>query len=202
MISPSFRPAGSSPLARGLLDGGLHAAVGHRIIPARAGFTPHGHGGPARPQDHPRSRGVYAGSVHTAQGKPGSSPLARGLPDAARQCRRLRRIIPARAGFTTSPAAVDPGSGDHPRSRGVYLAAPVVSSHTAGSSPLARGLRGPQPGPTPPQRIIPARAGFTTTATSPPPRRPDHPRSRGVYPVSWTLRVPDPGSSPLARGLL
>ena len=29
--------------------------------------------------DHPRSRGVYPGSKHTDDDKPGSSPLARGL---------------------------------------------------------------------------------------------------------------------------
>ena len=71
----------------------------------------------------------------------------------------------------------------------------------AGSSPLARGL---PPRTTPPptrQRIIPARAGFTT------PRRPghaaqgDHPRSRGVYAPTSTTRAGDRGSSPLARGL-
>ena len=51
--------AGSSPLARG-----LHSAVPRQddadgIIPARAGFTRPGPGGPRRRRDHPRSRGVY-----------------------------------------------------------------------------------------------------------------------------------------------
>ena len=53
------RSRGSSPLARGLLVGGVGAVQDAGIIPARAGFTciagrelpPHG--------DHPRSRGVY-----------------------------------------------------------------------------------------------------------------------------------------------
>ena len=51
---------GSSPLARGLLDGLDADAALVGIIPARAGFTPAAPptrtGGP----DHPRSRGVYA----------------------------------------------------------------------------------------------------------------------------------------------
>ena len=51
--------AGSSPLARGLLDTTAHTADLSGIIPARAGFT----GLPVRcrgqAEDHPRSRGVY-----------------------------------------------------------------------------------------------------------------------------------------------
>ena len=50
-------------------------------------------------------------------------------------------------------------------------------------------------------RIIPARAGFTGPSHYRPWRRPDHPRSRGVY---RGLRPRDGrgrGSSPLARGL-
>ena len=111
----------------------------------------------------------------------GSSPLARGL-----LCIIIKTIL---------------GKRDHPRSRGVYVPRRATRTFSAGSSPLARGLRqgpclrGRQ------VRIIPARAGFTTrtvTAWSP---GPDHPRSRGVYatepaPPAWSS-----GSSPLARGL-
>ena len=93
-------PSGSSPLARGLLNGWHHDRGQHRIIPARAGFTrsagstattrpdhPRSRGvygredrrPPPRRLDHPRSRGVYlgAGPLDTPAG--GSSPLARGL---------------------------------------------------------------------------------------------------------------------------
>ena len=90
-----------------------------------------------------------------------------------------------------------------------------------GSSPLARGLRNRAPGPRRTGGIIPARAGFTMTATTPPHWTPDHPRSRGVYSEPRTGRsrpVDHPrsrgvyrasslagtgiaGSSPLARGL-
>ena len=51
-------------------------------------------------------------------------------------------------------------------------------------------------------RIIPARAGFTLTAPMRRTANPDHPRSRGVYPVSTGGRHARMGSSPLARGLL
>ena len=132
---------GSSPLARGLRITYAEAACLIRIIPARAGFT---RDGPPRirpGRDHPRSRGVYTAVARGLCMRHGSSPLARGL----RQGRRVRvvngGIIPARAGFTRPTRSPRTRSGDHPRSRGVYVrvSPPVVSP--AGSSPLARGLR-------------------------------------------------------------
>ena len=52
-----------------------------------------------------------------------------------------------------------------------------------------------------PLGIIPARAGFTREAIIRRGRRPDHPRSRGVYAVVADRTVVVKGSSPLARGL-
>ena len=54
----SSRP-GSSPLARGLRHQGVRRRRVAGIIPARAGFTPHGGTGGTSGGDHPRSRGVY-----------------------------------------------------------------------------------------------------------------------------------------------
>ena len=71
------------------------------------------------------------------------------------------RIIPARAGFT--------------------LLELFVLADFAGSSPLARGLRGWPRGKPRGHRIIPARAGFTSSELSATTRKSDHPRSRGVY---------------------
>ena len=70
---------GSSPLARGLR---IHRSVRnrrHRIIPARAGFTPVMTAPACGLSDHPRSRGVYAPGTASANWLKGSSPLARGL---------------------------------------------------------------------------------------------------------------------------
>ena len=95
---------GSSPLARGLLWTGIQAVWNGRIIPARAGFT-HGripHGG--FQGDHPRSRGVYAGDVILLPVCVGSSPLARGLQVPGIVGVPVHGIIPARAGFTETPA--------------------------------------------------------------------------------------------------
>ena len=214
--------AGSSPLARGLLVLAALALPAMGIIPARAGFTPRGERPDDRDQDHPRSRGVYAGSPCGRWRSFGSSPLARGLQQCSSGGCRGTRIIPARAGFTSvsgSSGASASGSSplarglrprrdrgahapvDHPRSRGVYLAAYGGTHVTVGSSPLARGLPISEPASKTARRIIPARAGFTRSASPPRTDSWDHPRSRGVYSPHSARDGVFRGSSPLARGL-
>ena len=113
--------AGSSPLARGLPWPHSPHPGGTRIIPARAGFTPHLT--TARPGrwDHPRSRGVYVSAFGSVTTEMGSSPLARGLQIGHHVDRNTTRIIPARAGFTRAEFPSSHRAGDHPRSRGVYI---------------------------------------------------------------------------------
>ena len=152
---------GSSPLARGLLNGWHHDRGQHRIIPARAGFTPITPRRARTVGDHPRSRGVYKEGVHALLRRIGSSPLARGLQLADVGLVALLGIIPARAGFTRAGMTRDPTGADHPRSRGVYQVLCRGRRWWVGSSPLARGLRYRPRGARPGDRIIPARAGFT-----------------------------------------
>ena len=153
------------------------------------------------PQDHPRSRGVYAVLVRLSPVPTGSSPLARGLPIDNEIAVEAERIIPARAGFTREYSRCrDPG-WDHPRSRGVYARPPLWAFRDGGSSPLARGLRINAKTQDARLRIIPARAGFTPLDIDADIRRADHPRSRGVYSCMLLLLSRVPGSSPLARGL-
>ena len=171
------------------------------IIPARAGFTTPSSRPTGRTRDHPRSRGVYWLSLFLCGAALGSSPLARGLPRAARAPMLRDRIIPARAGFTTPCPGPAPPSRDHPRSRGVYADRSAWAPRRVGSSPLARGLPGVRIPRRARDRIIPARAGFTRRSSIVSMRTPDHPRSRGVYTDSRTSAVSGPGSSPLARGL-
>ena len=111
----------------------------------------------------------------------GSSPLARGLRHASRLGPAVRRIIPARAGFTQDRDGVYGGDADHPRSRGVYPPGVPMMMARRGSSPLARGL----PILTEPECDA----------------RQDHPRSRGVYSRLYDSYGTEEGSSPLARGL-
>ena len=152
---------GSSPLARGLPPQPGLPADQRRIIPARAGFTAGPSSSSATPWDHPRSRGVYYRERMIQALQTGSSPLARGLHGLLERADDLAGIIPARAGFTLLSPFPYPHAWDHPRSRGVYQGDIADTASTAGSSPLARGLRhiiGLRhilPG------IIPARAGFT-----------------------------------------
>ena len=173
---------GSSPLARGLRVVKEPLRVPSGIIPARAGFTRRGRRSRPCHWDHPRSRGVYNMIAGRDRKVIGSSPLARGLRRLRFLLRVLRRIIPARAGFTTGCMVTTAGAGDHPRSRGVYDEVSDMRQGCPGSSPLARGLRYLSGAKSDAIRIIPARAGFTTG-----PGR----RSCGRC-----------GSSPLARGLL
>ena len=132
---------GSSPLARGLP--GFHK------------------GGATATLDHPRSRGVYSQYDNGRGAGGGSSPLARGLLPGTPGFRLAFGIIPARAGFTPSPAYRPWNWPDHPRSRGVYLKVSALPPATAGSSPLARGLRADDMAEFLMEGIIPARAGFT-----------------------------------------
>ena len=111
----------------------------------------------------------------------GSSPLARGLQPQRGGPQQVRRIIPARAGFTV----------EHVLFVGIAM----------GSSPLARGLRHHVQHPEARPGIIPARAGFTCALDELIEMVPDHPRSRGVYAWVGSLSRPAAGSSPLARGL-
>ena len=193
---------GSSPLARGLRGKRTPPTRTVRIIPARAGFTRRAGRRLARLPDHPRSRGVYWRAQWCWPPPWGSSPLARGLPRRRPRRFRARRIIPARAGFTTRAGGRRLAAGDHPRSRGVYGSARSTASPSTGSSPLARGLPAPGWCPRGSRRIIPARAGFTDHAGRPTYTIRDHPRSRGVYRVRSISRGIWLGSSPLARGLL
>ena len=152
--------------------------------------------------DHPRSRGVYTGTGDNRTNTAGSSPLARGLRFNFHSHPVKSRIIPARAGFTISPTDMLRDQRDHPRSRGVYPSLLSQYCFARGSSPLARGLPYPAVAPPTRKRIIPARAGFTLPMSRPSATVRDHPRSRGVYRPSPWEAPKNPGSSPLARGLL
>ena len=151
------------------------------IIPARAGFTtPATCRGPCT-WDHPRSRGVYRVCYSLMHITAGSSPLARGLPQAQSSAPAVEGIIPARAGFTSDGWVNNDGPEDHPRSRGVYTGQHPTRPACSGSSPLARGLPDVQATTAVGGGIIPARAGFTLTG-------------HGAL-------LSAEGSSPLARGL-
>ena len=73
------------------------------------------------------------------------------------------RLIPARAGNTSSILRVCYAVTAHPRSRGEHKAYANLETVVIGSSPLARGTLNLIVGRVMRQRLIPARAGNTTT---------------------------------------
>ena len=155
---------GDHPRSRGVYrDDGVVVVQRPWIIPARAGFTGWLRGRRVASPDHPRSRGVYGPGIPGSGWVLGSSPLARGLRVQSLLAHDIAGIIPARAGFTVLFDGSFGVRADHPRSRGVYLALRLVIIMLSGSSPLARGLLNTEDTIAQDTRIIPARAGFTTS---------------------------------------
>ena len=154
---------GSSPLSRGIQPDPSIIRPGDRIIPALAGNTMITIHGGSIEEDHPRSRGEYTHAKTTSASSWGSSPLSRGILVKSWSTRSRRRIIPALAGNTFWYRRETAFCRDHPRSRGEYSPAPDLTPGLNGSSPLSRGIRGPQVLQVLAVRIIPALAGNTTS---------------------------------------
>ena len=174
-------PSGSSPPARGAQSEFGISGAQARIIPACAGSTARVWPRRRKSADHPRLRGEHDGVVLGGDDNPGSSPPARGAPEMSLRDELTRRIIPACAGSTRCAAGDPRRDGDHPRLRGEHGRAVVGQPVRHGSSPPARGaprVPGPQRFGL---RIIPACAGSTRCAGTPPPMRRDHPRLRGEH---------------------
>ena len=154
---------GSSPLARGTPWQSSSSRSASRLIPARAGNT-HSRSRASRGHAaHPRSRGEHGVPGRSTRAEGGSSPLARGTQRKAIYAFVTARLIPARAGNTASPRPSPEGSTAHPRSRGEHGVDSWYAVGDTGSSPLARGTqlhRCEKPGR---DRLIPARAGNTST---------------------------------------
>jgi len=153
--------AGSSPLARGILQPEDLHVLHRRFIPTRAGNTRRSTRRPRGGAVHPHSRGEYTRAKQMQTYETGSSPLARGIPGTIDPGGAHVRFIPTRAGNTTSWRWICRRSPVHPHSRGEYSMSRPVTSARVGSSPLARGIRRPPARAQPPVRFIPTRAGNT-----------------------------------------
>ena len=182
--------SGSSPLARGTPPGAAGDRDGRRFIPARAGNTRAMGTAYPRAPVHPRSRGEHDAIHVVGSVRYGSSPLARGTPPRRGRAGAAARFIPARAGNTGTRRPGPAPPPVHPRSRGEHITMTLGRIPVAGSSPLARGTRGPGPGRGHERRFIPARAGNTWRSPSGYVLTPVHPRSRGEHAVH--RRHPDP----------
>ena len=172
------------------------------LIPARAGNTRLRCRSCRRGWAHPRSRGEHCGLLGLLFVGLGSSPLARGTPQAQAARHLCRGLIPARAGNTCRCGRARRWSWAHPRSRGEHMASATATSKTGGSSPLARGTRFQPRIQTARPGLIPARAGNTGVGVGSGAGSGAHPRSRGDHVEAHKPMSTKRGSSPLARGPL
>ena len=132
----------------------------------------------------------------------GSSPLTRGARQFLPHCNNESGIIPAYAGSTRKPQALQSATQDHPRLRGEHPVEGGPAHHGIGSSPLTRGAQGAGGRAIGRLGIIPAYAGSTSSSAHFLPLRSDHPRLRGEHPVEGGPAHHGIGSSPLTRGAL
>ena len=111
-----------------------------------------------------------------------------------------RGLIPARAGKTGSVASTSTRPRAHPRACGENMPSSVWSAYMTGSSPRVRGKRPSATWTAPPGRLIPARAGKTTSGPSASHHPPAHPRACGENSSSTPKAFASTGSSPHVRG--
>ena len=129
---------------------------------------------------HPRLRGEHAAALGDIAGSFGSSPPARGTPQA--------RLWP-RGGVAV-----------HPRLRGEHDLIAALTWHPPGSSPPARGTPEQQAQTVVKLRFIPACAGNTSAPFLIVSGKPVHPRLRGEHRPTASNSQRPCGSSPPARG--
>jgi len=130
----------------------------------------------------------------------GSSPHARGTRSHPTRQRCARRLIPACAGNTATPASAGAPSPAHPRMRGEHenKIDGVVAS--IGASPHARGTPMTARDAAQVARLIPACAGNTEPEPIRSKAASAHPRMRGEHGRLRIRRHEPAGSSPHARG--
>ena len=110
-----------------------------RIIPARAGQTSNRVLIHCRETDHPRACGANRKSCTPMSAPSGSSPRVRGKQIWDNNEFAQTRIIPARAGQTSSFNPITYDQSDHPRACGANLLTLSEEQRQYGSSPRVRG---------------------------------------------------------------
>ena len=178
---PPSPPPGSSPHARGAPQNLRAPCDRRRLIPACAGSTRRHSPRPTTPRAHPRMRGEHVIVDNGHVRHEGSSPHARGAPAGAETRPRRARLIPACAGSTGSGVYSHQLSEAHPRMRGEHRRGIPRPQHEVGSSPHARGARGPREHYRWGGGLIPACAGSTPPRTRTPCGLWAHPRMRGEH---------------------
>ena len=178
--APAFRAVGSSPHARGPLDGVSQEVAHDGLIPACAGST-------LRLLLSWRPTG-------------GSSPHARGAPFASSPDIRRAGLIPACAGSTLLLALWRTRIRAHPRMRGEHSDGSPGFDGGSGSSPHARRAHNHLTVQKHSGGLIPACAGSTATINGVDHTHAAHPRMRGEHSPICCRVACWGGSSPHARG--
>ena len=170
------------------------------LIPARAGKTRAARPVPLVCWAHPRAGGENALTSAGVSVKAGSSPRGRGKPRRERDARRLRGLIPARAGKTTKGPRCAAPAWAHPRAGGENDVGEYTAPRAAGSSPRGRGKPRERRRRQGRRRLIPARAGKTPRRRYPGTTPRAHPRAGGENLQTWGGKISRKGSSPRGRG--
>ena len=191
---------GSSPRGRGkLLQAEGHALVAG-LIPARAGKT-RGHlADTASDWAHPRAGGENAQAIAPAPTPGGSSPRGRGKLKFIYVVIYVVGLIPARAGKTRECYSRGHDVRAHPRAGGENQAGKSILICVAGSSPRGRGKLTCVDDDLKVARLIPARAGKTSSSSSRTSKSSAHPRAGGENVVAGSGPIRTYGSSPRGRG--
>ena len=131
------------------------------LIPARAGKTTVERPSPTGSPAHPRACGENFFGAFCGVVARGSSPRVRGKHGRDTLAFHPARLIPARAGKTSSPPPVQRTPPAHPRACGENSANISTIQATYGSSPRVRGKQDRPTRRAPVAGLIPARAGKT-----------------------------------------
>ena len=198
--SQADREGGSSPRVRGKLLLLRWGPRSRRLIPARAGKTRTGRRPRRRGPAHPRACGENHMAPSSAARSGGSSPRVRGKPLQHGRPPARGRLIPARAGKTSSAAFPLSGGAAHPRACGENWPASGMTANGAGSSPRVRGKRVLEGDEGRKVGLIPARAGKTGVGRVVLARVEAHPRACGENSHSGYTFGTGGGSSPRVRG--
>ena len=191
---------GSSPRVRGKHIGPPGGCRRTRLIPARAGKTLPGLAGSRADRAHPRACGENHLARSLSDGRGGSSPRVRGKRGVGDLVHGLVRLIPARAGKTSSLSHLGSARRAHPRACGENAVAVRARVDGRGSSPRVRGKPIRHRPPPARRRLIPACAGKTVNGSTITFPSGAHPRVCGENAHLSSFCRPGRGSSPRVRG--
>ena len=173
-----------------------------RITPAGAGKTRLQQRAQCQRRDHPRRCGENSAWGCIEYAHPGSPPQVRGKLPSSIASSILYRITPAGAGKTILVQRKLFQLGDHPRRCGENAMLEAELDGNTGSPPQVRGKRNRAVQLFVVDRITPAGAGKTGSASAMPVISEDHPRRCGENMRRLEYDIMNEGSPPQMRGKL